>query len=790
MIEKMNLHYSFTNPASIHDEEALTALELAGRQGAKINEIVTDQNNLRTETENHISEQTRILSEGMNNLTQTAANIQNTIVPEAVSREFAKQVDNGSFAAEIQAAIGDTERRLNLLEGSLQQGSTTSDAELIDMRVGSDGLTYTAAGEAVRSQLRRITDSLNKRLLVNRNLRVYVAETNSVSEVTVIDDYTFTWTFETVAISGSLALCGFLIGTQAKLEGHTLRINIHNPDGIDHPMQIGVAKSLTVSPDYGYDQLWAGNIKPGENEIITTIGSNSIRDNVYLVFYKGKSLPSSGSMTITASDITEPSDPGYFLITTEHAKKATFADESAMSSNAGYKAGKTEFTILNNIGSGEYEITSQNGVSHVVFPEFNNTSGLWRYFGFGCKLGSMEEIKGKTFDIIFRRNDSARLMGVYLGSRGRAFNSPNEPYIVDITDEYRNPLNIYERMKSEYPDIPDNTPVVVYIMYNMSVSLSVHPEVNFDFGVMEILNGNVLASELSSSCWDKVGAFIDTKTQPYRYITAWGDSLTHQGGWTSILQQKSGMNLYNAGTGGEPVSTIMARQGADIMMINNITIPAEVEPVQISDYSTGFKTALGKTVLPLLQGDMCVNPVSIGGVMGTLKFTGSAYNDATGTYTFTRSKPGEAITINRPTAIRTFGDRECNAPHLLIIYMGTNGGFNSPEDAVRLHRMMIEHANPVHVLILGMSKGTENSQRDYETAMRASFGRHFVSLREYLSSYGLADAGLTATEGDTAAMSEGRVPPQLLTDEVHYTSTTKTVIGNMLFRYCQELNIF
>lgn len=57
MIEKMKLHYAFTNPASIHDEEALTALELAGRQGAKINEIVEAQNDLKTETEKHLKNQ-------------------------------------------------------------------------------------------------------------------------------------------------------------------------------------------------------------------------------------------------------------------------------------------------------------------------------------------------------------------------------------------------------------------------------------------------------------------------------------------------------------------------------------------------------------------------------------------------------------------------------------------------------------------------------------------------------------------------------------------------------------
>lgn len=40
MIDRMNTHYSMTNPASVFDEEAMTALELAGRTTGKVNECV------------------------------------------------------------------------------------------------------------------------------------------------------------------------------------------------------------------------------------------------------------------------------------------------------------------------------------------------------------------------------------------------------------------------------------------------------------------------------------------------------------------------------------------------------------------------------------------------------------------------------------------------------------------------------------------------------------------------------------------------------------------------------
>lgn len=52
MIDKLPTHYSMNNPASVYDEEALTALELAGRTAQKVNECV----DLMNETHEHFVE--------------------------------------------------------------------------------------------------------------------------------------------------------------------------------------------------------------------------------------------------------------------------------------------------------------------------------------------------------------------------------------------------------------------------------------------------------------------------------------------------------------------------------------------------------------------------------------------------------------------------------------------------------------------------------------------------------------------------------------------------------------
>lgn len=301
-------------------------------------------------------------------------------------------------------------------------------------------------------------------------------------------------------------------------------------------------------------------------------------------------------------------------------------------------------------------------------------------------------------------------------------------------------------------------------------------------------------------------------TPPNRSIVCWGDSLTAQGGWTGILQTRSGLTVYNAGTGGERVQTIMSRQGGDIMLVNNITIPAAVEPVTVATKTDGgFDTALGGKSTPLLQGGtLHVNPVMLGDLPGTLTYTGANATDPTGTWTFTRTTAGEAVVIDRPTAIRTNYDiNHNNKEAIMIIFMGTNDGFyNDPAEIVNDHKLMIDHFRGKEYVILGASTGSASTMANYEAAMKEAFGRRFISLREYLahpiyengeivSCYGLADQGLApgsveyngVTYVALDEIAQGIVPHQILADSVHYTDGTKTVIGNMLYKKMQELNI-
>ena len=318
--------------------------------------------------------------------------------------------------------------------------------------------------------------------------------------------------------------------------------------------------------------------------------------------------------------------------------------------------------------------------------------------------------------------------------------------------------------------------------------------------MFETPNSIIIASDLNSSALEKVTtAVTDVVMEKVGnelqldggYITCWGDSLTAGGGWTSTLESLTGMKVYNGGTGGETSQTIMARQGGDVMIVDNLVIPSTTEPVTIATRSGdgGIKTALGNKVTPLLQGGAHVNPCYIGDIKGTLRWTGSNYADQAGVWTFTRSEAGERVVVNRPTAIRTDFDINRNRPRIMIIFIGQNGGYADVDDLINQHRLMIEHSQATNFIVLGLSSGTASQRADYEKAMRKEFGRRFISLREYLSQYGLEDAGIEPTEQDVQMMNQGQTPQSLLSDSVHYNAQCKTVIGNMIYKKLKDLNM-
>lgn len=152
-LNPLNHHYSMENPASVYDEEAMTALKLAGRTTAKVNETVQAFNELETHTNDHLDQQDQTIEERMTAQDNRITKMNNETMPNKVVSEFQKNLDNGTFEGMVNEYTGNLEARVNNLLGTIQVGTTTMDAEIIDMRTGADNETYTSAGSAIRSQL-------------------------------------------------------------------------------------------------------------------------------------------------------------------------------------------------------------------------------------------------------------------------------------------------------------------------------------------------------------------------------------------------------------------------------------------------------------------------------------------------------------------------------------------------------------------------------------------------------------------------------------------------------------
>lgn len=162
MITPLNHHYSFENPASIYDEEAMTALELAGRTTAKVNECVNEVNGIDQKVTEEYQKNLengvfgKQLSEYASKTFADIAEVEKELYAEMAKTEDLLRAEMDEFARTDMAALSARMDTFTQLVG----GSTTGDAELSDIRNDSLGKAHATAGGAVRNVHKMFTDLL------------------------------------------------------------------------------------------------------------------------------------------------------------------------------------------------------------------------------------------------------------------------------------------------------------------------------------------------------------------------------------------------------------------------------------------------------------------------------------------------------------------------------------------------------------------------------------------------------------------------------------------------------
>lgn len=147
MLEKIE-HYSITNPATIYDEEALTALELAGRTAGKVNECVELVNQMEIELPGKVENAVQGHIDGGAFDAQI----------DKYAGKLAQEIDNidEKLSKEISSVETDLDKRIDNIVSHPGDGSAPT--EVIDARLDGLGKTNASLYAAIQAQAKQVSN--------------------------------------------------------------------------------------------------------------------------------------------------------------------------------------------------------------------------------------------------------------------------------------------------------------------------------------------------------------------------------------------------------------------------------------------------------------------------------------------------------------------------------------------------------------------------------------------------------------------------------------------------------
>lgn len=260
MIEKMNTHYSMTNPASVYDEEALTSLELVGRTTAKVNEVVESQNTVEATLREH--------------------NKEIESIPEKIECEVQHFIDSGKFDRAIDMYVDGLEARVDNLVGNTTTGTTTLDAEVIDARLDKYGNVHSCVG----AHIRKIEDLF----VIPGNDNILTEE---VWANLHLDNYLETagwdtpnknhWCSDYIRVDGNTNYVWSVIGTLEPIYFSVVVFFNSNKTKIDHLTNVSTFKTPPECFYIRIDRRYFG-VNGGDGEPANITSENYLTDDVII----------------------------------------------------------------------------------------------------------------------------------------------------------------------------------------------------------------------------------------------------------------------------------------------------------------------------------------------------------------------------------------------------------------------------------------------------------------------------------------------------------------------------
>ena len=256
---------------------------------------------------------------------------------------------------------------------------------------------------------------------------------------------------------------------------------------------------------------------------------------------------------------------------------------------------------------------------------------------------------------------------------------------------------------------------------------------------------------------------------------------------------KVSVPVINMGAGPENSYTILGRSGAQPFVLKKeVVIPADLSPVAVQ-----LVSETGKTVNPLVGGDSGVNPVTIGGVEGTLSIDSASRMQTVKKYYFTRLEEGEETAVPAGTAVVTAAT-DMYRDYIHVVWLGTYGSFQSPEDLVAQVKTLLSRqaSNPERFIVLGLC-GLESGSLSVDmleaidATMMQAFGSRYINVRKYLIEDGLSDAGITPTKKDNSNIAAKKVPASFTTaSSAELNGKAFTLIGKLVYDRMESLGYF